>query len=192
VRLFVAIEIPAAVRELIARSVVPLRKMHAPVKWEDESKLHVTLKFIGNQHESRVPAIISALQESAQEAGTSFQVRYSGTGMFPDRRHPRVFWIGTEDPEKRLSALHDSVDDRLHDAGIEKEKRNFHAHVTAGRATAHTIPRSLIDAWERLTLHTEFVTVSGFSLMQSDLRPEGSLYTVIGRFSLARSPQDSE
>jgi 2'-5' RNA ligase len=188
VRLFVSIGIPDEVRGLMSRVVAPFRNQSAAVKWEDTSKLHVTLKFIGEQDPSRVPDIVAALGASAEQ--TAFRVRYSKTGMFPDRKHPRVFWIGMVDPDERVGELHRSVERGLGSLGIEKENRPFHPHVTVGRATAGKVPTRLIEAWERVTLHTDFVQVSGFTLMKSELRPGGAVHTVVERFPFV--PHDSE
>jgi len=57
VRLFVALEIPAAVRENLAALIRELRPLAPQAKWVRAEKLHVTLKFIGEVPEELRAAV---------------------------------------------------------------------------------------------------------------------------------------
>src|SRR5579864_821033 len=97
-RLFVALEIPAAVRDNLATLIDELRAADASssskdrARWVRPENLHVTLKFIGNLDASKLDSIRAALAEVRSETGV--QLRFRGLGFFPNDRRPRVFWAG--------------------------------------------------------------------------------------------------
>ncbi len=189
-RLFIAIETPPEIRKLIVRLIAPLRTLNVPVRWEQDEKLHVTLKFIGDKPETEVPGIIASLEATASDTPAPFFVRYTSPGMFPDRRRPKVIWIGMDDPDGMMKKLSELVNRALEPFGIEREQRAFHPHVTVGRIKGKRFPARLLDELEKLTLHTDQVPVSEFVLMKSELKPDGSVYTILGRFPMGRGKPD--
>ena len=56
-RLFVALEIPAAVRENLAGLIRDLRAIAPQPKWVRAENLHITLKFIGEVADTKLEAI---------------------------------------------------------------------------------------------------------------------------------------
>ena len=64
-RLFIALETPAAVREALCRTIAELKNVDAEVRWESEEKLHGTLKFLGDTPEARVEAVLAGLERTA-------------------------------------------------------------------------------------------------------------------------------
>ena len=188
VRLFVAIEIPPAIREAIAASLATLSGQKSTVKWERTEKLHVTLRFIGDTAEEDVPRVIDALQRAAAHVGGPYPVRYSSPGYFPNRKRPRILWVGMEDPGRMTTALHDAVELELRSMGLDEDDKQFHPHVTVGRIRHESPASRLLDAFEKLTLHTDQVIVDQFVLMKSELRPDGSDYSVVARFPFGGRP----
>jgi 2'-5' RNA ligase len=182
-RLFVALEIPPDIRKTIDGLLAPLRAQKSPVKWERTEKLHVTLRFIGDTASEDVPAINSALDRASSQVAEPFPVRYTSSGFFPNRHRPRIFWIGMDD-QHRSATLHDAIEQELRSSGIQEDDREFHPHVTVGRVRDERVPSRLLEDFEKLTLHTDQVIVHEFVLMKSDLRADGSHYSVIGRFPL--------
>jgi 2'-5' RNA ligase len=87
VRLFVALEIPSAVRENLAALIRKLRAVAPQAKWVRAENLHVTLKFIGEVPETKLEAIRMALGEVRSESCVTLDFRaFSG----PASRHPRT------------------------------------------------------------------------------------------------------
>src|ERR1700692_971835 len=98
-RLFVALEIPAAVRENLAGLIDELRGADASssknkARWVRPENLHVTLKFIGNVDADKLDSIRNALAEVRSEGGV--ELNFRGLGFFPNEKRPRVFWAGIE------------------------------------------------------------------------------------------------
>jgi 2'-5' RNA ligase len=67
----------------------------------------------------------------------------------------------------------------LTDVGVEPERRKFTPHVTLGRfRSPPPEPRLASYLFGRNLFRTQRFPVSSFGLYASQLRPEGSLYTL--------------
>src|SRR5205807_8655087 len=88
-RLFVALEIPSAVRENLANLLQSLRAVSPQSKWVRPENLHVTLKFIGEAPDAKLAGIRVALAGVRSEQPVALEFR--GLGFFPNDNHPRVY-----------------------------------------------------------------------------------------------------
>ncbi len=178
IRLFIAVDTPPAIRAQAAGVRDSLRASQADVRWEPDEKLHCTLKFLGETDQEKVPAIVAALEAIGADTD-AIRVRYTGLGCFPDRRDPRIIWIGLDDPDGTLKQLHDAIDVRLTPLGFEPEQRMFHAHLTLGRVKGRRNIRNLLANLETITFETEPVTIREIEMVKSELNPGGSRYTIL-------------
>lgn len=60
----------------------------------DVDDLHVTMAFLGNVPEPKIDDVIDILAQQAA-AERPFGVRFDRLGGFPNRREPRVVWLGS-------------------------------------------------------------------------------------------------
>ena len=181
-RAFVAFEIPEPLaRELDSHIVALQSKIDArSVRWVRPEAVHLTLKFLGEVAEGAVPEISSAInQAAAQSAPFAFEVR--GLGCFPSMNRPRVIWVGVHEPSGRLLKLQSELERRLGTLGFEAERRRFHPHLTLGRVR-RDVGRSALSGLSAI-LNKETIgslgkaEAEGASLMRSELRPSGAVYT---------------
>jgi 2'-5' RNA ligase len=192
-RLFVAVDIDAAIRERLARFRSQMKPLAPAARWVGENTFHITLKFIGEQSREQMEAIRTAL--SAIEAQPT-TVSFRDTGFFPTPRAARVFWVGIE-ADANLALLAASVDATLARLGIPKEDRAFTPHLTLARAGGSGNPRriagdrpnSVFASLQRKLAEAtapEFgtMTATEFSLYESKLSPAGATYTKLARFPL--------
>jgi 2'-5' RNA ligase len=182
-RLFVAVNLPSEVRGRLAAEQDRLRRAQADVSWVRPENIHVTLKFLGETDEKRLDRIRPALFEVAR-ASASFRIRVSGLGSFGGRI-PRVVWVGVQEGAEPLSRLAQAVEAAMARLGFPKERRGFTAHITLGRVRSARNAEALLAALAQPeTGPPGSVEVNQFELMQSELRPTGSVYTVLDRFPL--------
>jgi RNA 2',3'-cyclic 3'-phosphodiesterase len=182
-RLFVAVDIPAEVRQGLASLQDHLRHAQADVSWVRPENIHVTLKFLGETDEKRLPSIREALADVAR-TGAAFSMQVAGVGSFGGRV-PRVVWVGVRDGAQPLTELARQVEQALVRLGFPKEKREFAAHLTLGRVRSPRNAEGLLAAIHEVREERSgSIAARGFELVQSELRPSGSVYTTLGRFSL--------
>jgi len=166
-RLFIAIEFPPEITERLsqAASSLPPRGL-ALVK---EENLHLTLKFLGEVEEDKLPSIISALEGCRSPP---FPVSVKGVGAFPSERSVRVVWAGVEG--KGLVELAGCVESALEKIGFQKEVRPFTGHITLARAKAKADVRGFLARFRDFDFGS--CTISRLVLKKSTLTPKGPIY----------------
>jgi 2'-5' RNA ligase len=177
-RLFLALTLPAAVRDVLAGMATPL----PGVTWTRPGQLHVTLRFLGDVSEEIVEPMSARLAEIRVEP---FILPLEGLGTFPPNRPPRVLWIGVGAGHPRLFQLRQRIDDALLASGLQLDVRTFHPHVTLARCAetaAAAIGHWLHD--HRETTAPPF-RVEAFDLYASRLEPAGAVHTLKRHFPLA-------
>ena len=186
-RLFVAIEISADLRKLIAEFVARVQPPLANARWVRPEGLHITLKFLGNVGDERRSAIEAALRQiQAPPVTLSLQ----NIGVFPNPRSPRILWVGIESgPE--LGSLARKADEALAPLDFEREKRAFSPHITLARFKEATKTSSLCSALPESNPSFGTMTAREFHLYESKLSPKGSSYFKVASFALSSSSTDA-
>ncbi|MFQ5444705.1 MAG: RNA 2',3'-cyclic phosphodiesterase, partial [Nitrospinales bacterium] len=101
----------------------------------------------------------------------------------PNIKQPRVLWIGVEETHQQLILLKSNIDKGLEPLGFEIDRKKFSPHLTLGRiksAKGKSRLREMIQSFEKMD--AEAIKVSSVKLMQSQLTPRGSIYTVLQAF----------
>ncbi len=178
-RLFVAIELPPPVRSALERTISALKESGlGPLRWVAPERVHLTLKFLGDVAPEWVPELGDAVTEAAQ-GHSPFALRLARGGMFPNRRAPRVIWLGLEGEAEALASLRRDVERALVQLGFRAEEWPFRPHLTLARVTGR-MPEDqaarLCALLEATDGSCEPFQVEGVSLMQSTLRPSGAEY----------------
>ena len=182
-RLFVALEIPPAVRQNLAALMESFRAITREPRWVRIENLHVTLKFLGEVAEGRLEAVRNALGEI--RSGQAVALEFRGLGFFPNEKHPRVVWAGME-ASPNLKTLAADIEGAVEKLGIPREKREFSPHLTLARFERPKLPEALRKLIEDHQQH-EFglLRANEFRLIQSKLKPTGAEYTTAATFQFA-------
>lgn len=179
VRLFLAINLTPQVRREVSAATAVLRQCAPQASWVDEPRLHLTLKFLGEQAEERIDDIEAA---AARVAGRhrELMMALGGVGAFPNFRRARVVWMGIAQ-EARLELLHHDIEVEYEKLGIEIEGRPFRPHLTLARVK-HPLTEDEVKNLSRAARQTDYRTdfiVRSIDLMQSDLTASGPAYTTL-------------
>lgn len=154
------------------------------MKWVRPENIHLSLKFLGDVDEARGGELQGALQRAASRTGggeaRALPLQITGFGVFPDYRRPHVLWAGIT-PDPALELLQHRVEQEFAPLGFPSEGRAFRPHVTLGRTNRDARPRDFaeLEAEFAKIAFGETVSLTELDLMQSTLRPEGSVYQVI-------------
>jgi 2'-5' RNA ligase len=184
-RLFVAVNLPEEIKTRLGAVQDQLRAAQADVSWVRPGNVHLTLKFLGETEEGRLERIQAALGGTAR-GHAPFAFALTGLGSFGGRA-PRVVWVGVEQGAEPLTRLAEGVEAAMAALGFPREKRGFAAHLTLGRVRSPRNAERLLAAlgeWRRELFGS--VQVGHVDLMESQLDPRGSIYTVRQSFPLAR------
>jgi 2'-5' RNA ligase len=185
VRCFIAIDISPIIRDSIGHIMEIFRKTGADVKWVRPENIHVTLKFLGTTDESQVTTIVEALTKKILRYST-FYIKISNVGCFPDMKRPRVIWVGIEKSEM-LRSLHMDIEQEMVQFGYPEEKRTFSAHITIGRVRSQRRMRDVINQLEELRSQSfGDMEINRVNLMKSELKPAGAQYYTLAEIPLGR------
>ena len=168
-RLFLAINLDPDVRRAIVEALAPLKDAAPSLGWIDESRVHLPLKFFGEQDEDAVRRISTAA-EAVAERHRPFPLRIGGVGAFPNFRRARVIWLGIEQ-EPRLELLHHDVETACETVGFGVEGRAFRPHLTLARVKDRT-PLDELKRLSRTARNLDFegtTSVESIDLMKSNL-----------------------
>ena len=187
-RLFVALEIPSAVRTNLAAVTAGLRALESESpgkksRWTPPENLHVTLKFIGNVAPEKLDQIRTLLTRVRSERPV--ELRFRGLGFFPDAKRPRVVWAGvTGSPN--LAVVAADIDRALTGPGFSSEERAFTPHLTLARTEPAAFSPKLRAAIEKDAARDlgQFCS-NQFHLIESKLKPTGAEYTTLQSFAFA-------
>jgi RNA 2',3'-cyclic 3'-phosphodiesterase len=177
-RLFVALNPTDPVRDSLAE----LRDEIPRMQWTPLERIHLTLRFLGEQPAEALEKITTALETVRVK---SFFLEVEGVGGFPDRGNWRVLWAGVGRSHPLLHQLRQQVDDALLGAGIQFELRPFVPHLTLGRCAE--APVAAVKQWARR--HRDFTgplwPISSFALMLSEPSMTGGrLHTLFREYPL--------
>lgn len=175
-RLFVGIELPDDIRDLLDDLRAPL----PGVRWIENDNLHLTLRFIGDIDNRQARELADFLGSIEIQA---FEMHLEGLGTFGSKE-PRTLWAGVS-AAAELEALARASERAARAAGLKPETRNFKPHVTIARLNK---PR--IEALTRfLTRHGKFrsasFVVSRFVLFSSKPLVGGGPYVVEDAYPLS-------
>ncbi len=172
-RLFIAVQVPAQIREKGAEIAREMVASGLPIRMVAAQNMHLTLKFLGEADETKAAAVKKALETVAFD---KFGVSICGFGAFPSITRPNAIWLGCKSAE--LGALAAKIDAALAQLGFPHEK--FSGHLTIGRAKARC------DLQEFAKKYADFdfgaFEAASFALIASQLASGGPVYSVIGEF----------
>jgi RNA 2',3'-cyclic 3'-phosphodiesterase len=174
-RLFVGLRPPPAIRA----QLLALMGGVSAARWQDDSQLHLTLRFIGEVERPLAEDVAVAL---ANVHFPPVEVALHGVGQFDSRGRPSALWAGIR-PHDAATGLHKKVDQALVRCGLAPERRAYLPHITLARmnASAGTTERFLAS---HAGLASPLFGLDHFLLFESTLGREGAVYEAIERYPL--------
>lgn len=180
-RLFVAVELPFEVRRSVVHTMESLKAITGDkaLRWVRPEAIHLTLAFLGDTPESRVPEIARTLTVAVRPV-EPFPLAPLGVGSFGGRGRLRVVWIGVGGDGGALLDLAEHVAASLVPLGYPREERAFNGHLTLARVRDEASPEARAHVHDMLMGFdppaAPSFNVDQISLMQSILGPGGTAY----------------
>lgn len=192
IRAFLAVELShelraelATVQQELKRRIEPELKRGTRISWAQPASIHLTLKFLGDMDEQVIDPLRVAVEQAIGSQG-AVMVPLERLGAFPRPENPRVLWVGPSEQwergveAKRIAEIHGAIEQACEGLGFLRETRPFSPHLTLARIkmgerqVGIALAKSgLLD----LPLSLGQLAVDRVVLMQSDLKPTGSVYT---------------
>ncbi|WP_339105179.1 RNA 2',3'-cyclic phosphodiesterase [Haloterrigena salinisoli] len=183
-RLFVSVDLPDDLAEPVADLQAEFEDASG-LNFTDPEQAHITLKFLGEVTEDRLPTLERELEAAVADADVDpVPVRYGGLGVFPSLDYISVVWFGTETGGEELTRLHEAIEERTTAMGFEAESHDFTPHVTLARME-HAGGKDRVQELVRERDPTiGETTVDEVRLTESTLTDSGPVYSTVESFSL--------
>src|SRR4030042_2375034 len=140
-RLFLAINLPKEIKDQLAALIIKLQKnnKNKPIKWVENENFHLTLHFLGDTVEEKIPLINQSLIPIISNFKTlNFQLSNS-VDAFPDTINPKnIFLEMKELNDGKTIKLRKEIGEALEKLGFEIDYRPFRLHLTLGRVKFKT------------------------------------------------------
>ena len=184
IRSFIAINIPAKIRNKLEKIQDDLKKSNAALQLVRPENIHITLKFLGNVPVDSINDIQYAINESVS-GFMIFSVSFEKIGVFPNPEYPRVIWVGIEKGVEELSLLNTKIENSLSGFSLHKENRKFQPHLTIARVRSGKNRKRLVNILEELkNIKAGEMLAKKICLMESMLKPQGAQYNILKTFLL--------
>ena len=164
-RLFIAVDLS----DELKRYVNSLQQTFEAKGTNLARRFHLTLKFLGETPEEKIPEIKKALSTISFDP---FTATLSPIGVFPDEKRIRVIWVGAQ-PEDKFNELSEKVNTVLENL-FPKDTR-FYPHITLGRVKFVPDKPALLEKLKQPVEPKEF-PVNKIILFKSTLTDEGHVY----------------
>ena len=185
IRTFIAIDLEGReTKENILSFSSRLKQIQTRMKQVEAENLHLTVKFLGDIHESTAPKIYEILKKEINDGlfqGKKFQFQLKGAGQF---NRFSVIWIKLDGKTEILQKSKDKIENLLYTKlKITKDKRTkFKPHLTIGRLRSNKIDYSKFEKFKKLIndngdFDFGIFNVSQIKLKKSVLTPKGPIYS---------------
>ncbi len=186
-RVFIAIEIDKVIKDDLAdlqREMLCKVDLHkGDAKWVDSEDMHLTLKFLGEIKDSQLVEVCK-ITEQVAAGHECFDIEIGGVGSFGGQS-ARVIWVGAGQNNENLLKLQDDLETQLAFAGWPEENRKFEGHLTLCRIKNFKAGVKLAQlAKEYKNYSLDVVQVDSVCIFQSELTPQGPVYTLLGKYNL--------
>ncbi len=186
-RCFIAIDIDEGIRSALSdlqwqlQNGVDVKK--GDVKWVNTDNIHLTLKFLGEIKDEKVVEICNIVNTVTGKY-KSFELDIESVGHFGGKS-PKVLWVGMGKGGENLLELQEDIEKSLALAGWPQETREFAGHLTLCRIrkpVAGVKLARISEDFRDFKLGT--MQVDSVSVYQSELKPTGPVYTLLGNYKL--------
>lgn len=200
-RLFFAVMLPELERPAVSAEVQRWRAKIGDegVHWNTPDQWHYTLKFLPRASEQSYPCLVETGTKIAAQFAP-FRLTVEGVRAFAaqNMHSAMVLWLDAREGVPVLFRLAECFDETLAEQGFAREERPYRPHLTIARTRTRPAEKALQQAFSehfagttteqnKVDRFADFV-VQSVALVESELRPGGSVYTVRETFPL--KPQE--
>jgi len=179
-RLFIAADLPAGVRDALAAWGEAAARRDRALRALAPGTLHVTIAFLGERPPADVDGARAALHAAAGAAPAPVRLELAGALWLSPRR-PHVLTVAVTDVAGALAGLHARLTGELERRiGFEGEGRPLRPHVTVARVRGGRRPRRRgLEPVPQGAFRAPSLT-----LYRSDLGPAGAAHVPLERIEL--------
>ena len=183
-RAFVGTDFEGHIKSDIAKIQSLVRENSTKGRFKYIGNFHLTLKFLGEIEDKKIPLINRALQEAAQHY-SEINVKIDSIGYFHGKDSIHALWLGLGWETDALRQLQGEIDSGLHKIGFKRESKEYVPHITIAQDLVLKIP------FEQLKEQIDFdefkpIEIKRLELIKSEEKEGKRIYTPVSTFTLQR------
>jgi RNA 2',3'-cyclic 3'-phosphodiesterase len=187
-RMFVALVPPPEALEDLGDFLSPRQEAEPGFRWTVAEQWHVTLAFMARVQERHLDDLLARLERAAARR-TSFELRITGGGAFPNPARAKVLYAGLDAGPHReeLNRLATGARAASSKSGADTDGGRFHPHLTLarlGRPAEATRWVRVLEAYDGPTWTAHEITLIESHLGEGPRRRPR--YEIAARFPLTR------
>lgn len=186
-RLFIAVDFNKELKNKIYEIYKELSPISTFIKLVNPENIHITLKFFANFPLDSLPMLYELIENQTNKINT-FILKISELGIFPDLKHPRIFWLGIKEGARELQLIQSALEESLNNKALgNKEQKPFSPHITIARVKEF---KGISKYLEKINFKNQVFQnigtekVESIKLFRSVLTPSGPEYTILKTFNL--------
>lgn len=182
-RVFVAINLPGDIKKELYSYAEKWPEL--PAKWTTKDNLHITLEFLGNLTDEEIGEVCLVVKEVAGRH-EAFSLNINQVVYGPAKKiPPKVVWAEGEKSDELAELRKDLENSLTEKIKFAPENRTFAPHITLARINEWEWrkfePEERPEVNEQLDLT---FTVESIEVMESEMKREGPIYTIIESHNL--------
>lgn len=198
IRAFLAVELPAPVRDVIARLQRQLQRElphNDMLRWVNPEIAHITLKFLGEVPVADIGRVSERVEAIARQH-TAFPTALGSLGVFPHIQRPRVIWVEATDEHGAFRRLAHDIETAMSALGFQPEhSKRYIPHITLARVRQRIRRHQQTDIGNTIGDLEIAASVSWrvetITFMRSVLTPQGPQYTPLSTHHLQEADENA-
>ena len=183
-RIFLAINIPLSTERVIEDETESIKStVPKGIRFIPSENWHITVSFLGGQTDENVVKISEISKKIAADFAP-IEANFEKIVYGPSNANARMIWLATDyETSSRIEVIKQMIENKLMEEGIpfKRDGKKFNGHITLARFDKDkSIGASDLPELNQ-GLGINFLARS-LDLMESDLKPRGAEYSVLGKF----------
>jgi len=200
-RAFLAVAIAIELRERVTAVQQQLKDLVAAgpgrrvrITWVKPETMHLTIKFLGEIDKGIVEPLRASVS-AVIDGSPVIDIPLVAIGAFPRLQAPRTLWVGppsnwdSQDEAKRALELAARIDAACEKFAVPRDTYPWQPHLTVARVREGEGDAGRVLETSGLMARTHdlgTLRVDEISLMKSEMRPDGPVYTPLWTVAVAR------
>lgn len=180
-RIFIGIPFSEETKKELKKVQKKVTEKSATGRFADWDNFHLTIKFIGEIDEGKLPEIKEVVERVTREE-RPFTLVLQGFDAFR-KGSTCIPWLGVGEGKETLEKLQENMETALEEIGYPKESRPFRPHMTFGRKVQLSLSdqSALQEALSRVKIRIEVTSVA---IMESTRKNGKLVYPIVKEFPL--------
>lgn len=178
-RLFIALDIPENILDNLIEQRDGIYDSADELKWEGKDKLHITIQFLGDVGENITDLLIKQFDEIKFDA---ISTKFDKFQLFKKDGILKIMFAGIEE-NNSIMEFQQLIKNECQLLGFDSVNKKYHPHLTLLRIKGNEDISKLVK-FNNHKINGEEFNITRFSIVKSELKPNGSEYSIVKSFKL--------